>query len=292
MTAVPTVVCVGSVTVDTIALVDVLPGRDERVVAEQFVVAGGGPAATAAVTLARLGVPVGFAGVVGDDEAGREARAALESEGVDTTLLRIDRNATTARSVVLVERGSGARTIVTSASAEPVARDIRDLSADVEWLHVDQTGYAAARAAIVERPGLRLSIDDGNPVDSLDLAGVQLYAPTLAVLTARFGADPATALRAARDAGAFRVVATSGSDGAEVLDGDAVVHVPAVEVEPVSTLGAGDVFHGALLAAVVRGSPLVEAAAAAAAVAAQSTHALDGRSAVPFAADPISTSRP
>jgi sugar/nucleoside kinase (ribokinase family) len=58
---------------------------------------------------------------------------------------------------------------------------------------------------------------------------------------------------------------------------------PAFEVDPVSTLGAGDVFHGALLAQLVRDVPLVEALTAASACAALSCRALDGRSAIPTA---------
>ncbi|MBA3436203.1 MAG: hypothetical protein H0X20_00310 [Chloroflexi bacterium] len=45
--------------------------------------AGGGPAATAAVALARLGHRVAFVGTVGDDAAGDEIRASLTEEGVD-----------------------------------------------------------------------------------------------------------------------------------------------------------------------------------------------------------------
>lgn len=46
------VVCVGTATLDTIALVGRMPGADERIVAEEIRTAGGGPAATAAVALA------------------------------------------------------------------------------------------------------------------------------------------------------------------------------------------------------------------------------------------------
>ena len=52
-------------------------------------------------------------------------------------------------------------------------------------------------------------------------------------------------------------------------------------VEAVSTLGAGDVFHGALLAALVRGASLQDALAMANRVAALSCRGLDGRSAIP-----------
>ncbi|MBA3330393.1 MAG: hypothetical protein H0T39_05885, partial [Actinobacteria bacterium] len=52
----PTVVCVGLATLDTILAVPRHPDAEDRVVASELAVAGGGPAATAAVTLARLGV--------------------------------------------------------------------------------------------------------------------------------------------------------------------------------------------------------------------------------------------
>ena len=58
--------------------------------------------------------------------------------------------------------------------------------------------------------------------------------------------------------------------------------MPGVPVDGlVSTLGAGDVFHGALLAAFVRGLDLLAALEQANAAAALSCRALDGRSAIP-----------
>ena len=57
--------------------------------------------------------------------------------------------------------------------------------------------------------------------------------------------------------------------------------MPAPPMRPVSTLGAGDVFHGALLAALLRDRPLRDALDFANRVAALSTRALDARSAIP-----------
>ena len=65
------VLSVGIATVDTIVLVDKYPAADERVVALQSVRAVGGPATTAAVTMARLGIDVSLSCVIGDDEDGR-----------------------------------------------------------------------------------------------------------------------------------------------------------------------------------------------------------------------------
>src|SRR5215210_9260553 len=77
------VVCIGLATLDTIAAVPRHAAAEDRVLATAHAVAGGGPAATAAVALARLGVPVYFVGAVGDDRAGAAIRTGLGVEEVD-----------------------------------------------------------------------------------------------------------------------------------------------------------------------------------------------------------------
>jgi sugar/nucleoside kinase (ribokinase family) len=69
-------------------------------------------------------------------------------------------------------------------------------------------------------------------------------------------------------------------------DGEAVhQRAPGFVTEVASTLGAGDVFHGAFLAALIEERPLDEALRFANAVAALSCRALDGRSAIPSRAE-------
>ena len=267
------VVCLGLATRDTILAVPRRPERDELVVAADVAVAGGGPAATAAVTLARLGVDVSFVGSVGDDDVGAFVREGLRAEGVDVSELAVVPGGRSPQSAILVEPG-GARTIAAfRGELPPLAPSPRALALCVgaAWVHVDQTGYAAAPRDV------RLSIDGGNPIEGLDLAGVALYAPTETRLRETYG-DAQGAL----DAGAELVVVTRGSGGsaAYTRDGE-IVELPAAEIEPVSTLGAGDVFHGALLAALVREEPLADALALANACAALSCRALDGRSGIP-----------
>jgi sugar/nucleoside kinase (ribokinase family) len=257
-----TVVCVGLATRDTILAVPEQPASDGRVVADELVVAGGGPAATAAVTLARLGVEVAFAGVVGDDDAGAFVREGLAAEGVDVSGLRVA-GSRTPQSVILV-KPDGARSIVHRPGDAPFP----DVSVEGDWVHVDHAGYGHAAG--------RLSVDGGNPIDGLFLDGVALYAPTEERLEADFG-DAASAL----DAGAELVVVTRGERGSAAWTRDGAVEADGVPCEAVSTLGAGDVFHGALLAWLVRGAELAEALRAANTAASLSCRALDGRSAIP-----------
>jgi sulfofructose kinase len=262
------VVCVGLATLDTIYRVPSLPERDGRVVASERVVAGGGPAATAAVAAARLGIDVSFVGAVGDVETGARVREGLEQEGVDVSGLRVVRGAGTPQSTILVE-ADGARAIIHdsgTARLEPV-------EVDAAWVHVDHVGYAA-----LGRGGARVSIDGGNPIGKLDLAGVFLYAPTAGALERDFGGDARRAL----DAGAELVIVTRGASGSVAYDGARTIEAPPFRAtDLVSTLGAGDVFHGALLAALVEEQPLAEALRFANAAAALSCRALDGRSAIP-----------
>src|SRR3954452_16680444 len=149
------IVCVGLATRDTIYAVPRHPEPDGRVVATELVVAGGGPAATAAVTIARLGVDARFVGVVDGDLDGVEV---------------VRRSGRMVESTILV--GDGSRTIVTEEAAEfDVPPELLD---DADWVHVDHVGWGALPPA----QALRLSVDGGNPIPGLSLDDVALYAPT------------------------------------------------------------------------------------------------------------------
>jgi sugar/nucleoside kinase (ribokinase family) len=273
------VVCVGAATLDTILAVPRHPAADDRVIASELVHGGGGPAATAAVTLARLGVPAYFVGAVGDDDVGETIRAGLAREGVDVSCLSVAAGARSYQSTILV---SGAARAIVSLAGPAVVVDARaaELCRRAAWVHVDQAGYDAVQGLVGEA---RVSVDAGNPIPGLDLRGIALFAPTEAELLARFpGLGLEEAAGAALAEGAALVVVTRGSEGSVGFAPEAEpVHAPAFPVEPASTLGAGDVFHGALLAQLLRDAALAEALAAANACAALSCRALDGRSAIP-----------
>jgi len=105
-------VCVGVITVDTVALVDRYPTEDERVVAHEIVRGGGGPAAVAAVTLSRLGIKTAIVGTIGDDADGKEVLGIFEREGVDTTGISVG-TSPTAGSVIVSSLERSTRAINT-----------------------------------------------------------------------------------------------------------------------------------------------------------------------------------
>jgi sulfofructose kinase len=290
-------VCIGIATIDAIVEVDRLPASDDRQPAAASALAGGGVAATAAVTLARLGVRSAVIATVGDDPTGRWIRDDLAAEGVDVSRVRLIAGTRSPLSVVLVERSTGARALAPDpGDAGALALTDGDLAAcaAADWVHVDHAGAAvlpALAGAGIETP---ISLDDGVGAIALkDLHGVELYGPTIGVLSRQLpGLDVDAALAAALDAGPRLVVATHGGGGAVAMEraahagGEPVRHVvPAWPVAVRSTLGAGDVFHGALLAGLVDGHTVHESLRRAAACAALSCRGLDGRSAIPTAAE-------
>jgi len=290
------VVCIGIATLDAIALVDRLPEGGERLPARTALLAGGGVAATAAVALARLGIPVAFVGRVGNDAAGGSIREGLAAAGVDVNGLRTvpGRSPVT---IVLVEAASGERTLIPDVRGVPpidLATADLDRCAAADWLHVDQTGYPVLSGIRAAGIGTPVSLDGGNFVDELDLATIDLYAPTERALRARHpDGSLEDALEHAVDAGPRLVVATRGILGSVAAERSAraahprITHVPAASLEapPVSTLGAGDVFHGALLAALLDDRGVPDALRWANGAAALSCRSLDGRGAIPDRAE-------
>jgi len=252
----PGVVCVGSATLDTVALVDAYPGPDERVLARQLVRAGGGNAATAAVAIARLGLAVSFVGTVGADDEGDQVRDGLAAEGVDVAGLRPDARVATGASVIVC--ASATRAICTR-PVPPLrlGAEAKDLVRQASWVHVDYLGWPVVQDLVADLPPAerpRLSVDDGNPAPAGRPDEADLYAPSATRLRARYGDLPAE--KALRRCGAGEAVVTFGADGSLGRDAaGALVRVPGHRIEVTSTLGAGDVFHGALVAAAPAACP-------------------------------------
>ncbi len=177
------VVCIGIATLDAVVAVNRLPTSDERVEATDGRLAGGGIAATAAVTLARLGVPVVFLGRVGNDPAGRLIRDGLADEGVDVRGLRLDA-ARSPVSAILVESGTGLRALAPFlGDRDPIELDGDDhrVCADAEWIHVDELGMPAVGALGAAGVRTPVCVDDGTGAFPIDFGGVTLYGPTAAV---------------------------------------------------------------------------------------------------------------
>jgi sulfofructose kinase len=278
-------VCVGVITIDTIALVDKYPSADERVMAQEISRAGGGPAAVAAVALSRLGIKSAIIGTIGDDADGKEVLRIFEKEGVDTSGISLGTSAT-AGSVIVASKEHSARAISTRQPMvqAPISEAAKKLITQAKWVHVDHVGVnRLAELGISRGNGPLISFDAGYGVETFDPITVDLFVPTDRQMALRYpGIDLAVALENDSMKAGNTVVATQGSAGSAGFSPETgLVTAPGFTVDVMSTLGAGDVFHGALVAQLIQGFPLQEAMRRANAVAALSCTGLDGQSKIP-----------
>lgn len=278
-------VCVGVITIDTIALVEKYPSEDERVVAEEISRAGGGPAAVAAVALSRLGIKSAIVGTIGDDADGKEILSIFAREGVDTSGISVGITST-AGSVIVASKERSSRAISTRQPVvqAPINDAAKKLISQAQWLHVDHVGIMRLDEMGVSRgKGPQISFDAGYGVENFDPIVVDLFVPTDRQMALRYpGVDLAVALENDSLKAGNTVVATQGSAGSAGYSPETgLVTAPGFKVEVTSTLGAGDVFHGALVAQIIQGHSLQESMRRANAVAALSCRGLDGQSMIP-----------
>ena len=268
------VLCVGMATRDHIVLVDRYPQANERLVALQSVNSFGGPASTAAVTLARLGIPVAISCVLGDDEHGRLIMEMFRQVKIDVKNVVVDKSIRTATGTIVVSKSEQTRAIMVQPHNELPTKPAN--INDYQWIHVDQFGMKALKDWGVSRGGkTKLSIDIGYATPGLNPADYDLYAPSENITT-----DVSSATRDKNI-----VVISQGGAGSIYSDGITNGKVPSISAEIVSTLGAGDVFHGALVATQIWNKPIEEAVMIGNTVAGLSCRALDGQSGIPTKAE-------
>lgn len=284
--------CVGIAVLDKLFLMDGLPSEGGKYVAHGYREIGGGPAATAACAVSRLGRDVQLIARVGSDTSGATIVKELQHYRVDTRWVRQIAGASSALSAILVDR-QGERMIV----------NYQDVSLDrsSNWLSdVDFAQYAAlladvrwpegAKAALesAHRIGIPTILDaDVSPEDIGPLVEradhVVFSQPGLARLTGITDIEHGLKAAAARTKG--KVYVTAGSDGCYWLETDGLQHEPSHPVAVVDTTGAGDVFHGAMLVALAERQTVRQAVRFACLVASLKCTRVGGRDGIPDRAE-------
>ena len=160
----------------------------------------------------------------------------------------------------------------------------RELASKAKWIHVDHVGVNRLNELGISRGnGPLISFDAGYGVESFDPIVVDLFVPTDRQMALRYpGVDLAVALENDSLKAGNTVVATQGSAGSAGFSRETgLVTASGFKVDVKGTLGAGDVFHGALVAQIIHGYPLQESLRRANAVAAMSCLGLDAQSMIP-----------
>ena len=240
----------------------------------------GGIVCNTGIGLARLGLSVAAASLVGDDPWAGLIRERLVAEGIDAGGVEAAPGQATSTTAVLIDP-SGERSFahhVGACAVLDLAWMRRQLShfARADWVILGYAGLlpalepdlAAAVVALRER-GCRVALETGGAGGRLDdvapaLPHVALYVPSLDEAASQTGsADPRGIITRYRELGAAGVVGVKlGSQG--TLLSPAVgefLEIPCLPAPGpvVDTTGAGDALLAGLVAGLVRGMPPREA---------------------------------
>lgn len=283
------IVGIGASIYDTMMAVPGYPKEDTKLSAVSVWHQGGGPCATALAAASILGAGTAYLGTVGDDGAGIFMKEDLETYGVDTEYLEVKKGHLSGQSVILLNEETGSRTCIWHKGDMPVFQpDEKQLQAvkDAKILHLDgnhlEAALIAARAA--RQAGVMVSMDAGGNYPGVEalLPYVDILIPSEEFALAFTGMPEAeqAAKQLYREFGPKVLVVTQGGRGGFFYDGE--MHgYSAFSVQVVDSNGAGDVFHGAFLAAYLEGKNVAEAVTFASAVAALKCSRVGGRASIP-----------
>jgi sugar/nucleoside kinase (ribokinase family) len=241
----------------------------------------GGNVCNTGVAMAKLGMHIAAAGLVGQDVLGSAVVDRLRHAGLDTSAVFTIDAAQTSATIVAVEPGGercffhtpGATTLLDAAAF----RRCMPIFQQCKWVQVGYFGLlpaltpelpAVLRELRAQSPATRIALDTVNPPGSWTqlepiLPFLDLFAPSRTEAAALTGqTEPAGMVAAFRKHMPPRSLIGIKLDaaGCYLDDGSQAVTVPAYKVNVVDTTGAGDTWFGGLLTALIRDMPLEQAA--------------------------------
>jgi 2-dehydro-3-deoxygluconokinase len=284
-------------TLDVLALGEALIefNQTRRDDARVYVQGFGGDTSNMAIAAARLGARAGYATRVGGDAFGRWLLDLWAGEGVDSTSVAVDADATTGAYFVThaahghefsYQRAASAATRMRPDNLPVAALQgtrVLHLSAISQAISTSACDACFAAIDIARAAGARISYDTNlrlklwpmaraRAIIRATLAQCDWALPSLDDAGAIYGSrSPEALVDAMLSDGARSVILKMGAEGVLVASGDERMHVAAHRVATVDATGAGDCFDGAFVARICAGEGIVAAVRYANAAAALAT---------------------
>lgn len=267
---------VGLVTLDLVYLTTGLPGQNQKIVASDYTVAAGGPATNASVTFSYLGNRANLLGIVGIHPINCLIRTDLDSHSVTLIDLSPCQSEPPPISSIITTQATGDRAAIsinaikTQVSSESFPLDILQ-KIDIVLIDGHQMAVGEKIARLAKEKNIPVVIDGGSWKP-----GFERILPFVdyAICSANF--HPPSCDRAQQEVlsylsslGIPHIAITGGEKPIKYLSQGTSGSIEVPQINPVDTMGAGDIFHGAFCNYILRES-FAEAIASAAKIASHS----------------------
>lgn len=261
-------ICVlGSINMDLVLKVNVMPVLGETVLSKNFRKIPGGKGANQALAAQRLGSNVSMISGIGKDENGRYILESLKKDGVNTEYINFIDDKPTGMAIIMVDNNANNSIVVVPGANMEVDKKMIDKSFDAivnskiliaQFETPIETTMEAFRIAkknniitILNPAPAKLISDDllkmtdiivPNESEIFELTGIKV--------------DDKEGIRNACDKllqkGVKFIIVTLGEKGAVLADNDKLSLIPAYKVKALDTTAAGDSFIGALVTKILK----------------------------------------
>ncbi len=257
------VIVVGSYNVDMTITTDVFPKAGETVMGNYLSYGHGGKGANQAVAAARSGAETTLLAKVGDDQYGEQAVQAMVQERINTKAIQKATNSPTGMASITVNsQGENSIIVVSGANWELSASDVERRAhifteANVLLTQLEtpmDSVVAAARTARENHVTVILNPAPAQILSTELLRDVDIITPNRveAEMLSGVAISGQQSLESAADKlhsyGIGIVLITLGTQGVFLSHHGTQKLIPAIKVDTIDTVGAGDVFNGVLAA--------------------------------------------
>lgn len=261
------IIVFGSIGLDIVQSVGRLPRPGETVLTADYAMLPGGKGANQALAAARAGAAVRFAASIGDDDFGRRALINLDRAGVNIVDVARRGRPTACATISVDSAGENQIVVSSGANLDTVAEQMNPAAEDIVlqqmeiplpeiWAGLDVAHERGAKTILNAAPFQPIPAAALAKLDVLIVNQVEAR-----MLGDDLGLD-ATGLpgvcAGVRERFATTVVLTEGAKGAMAFAHDQALQAGILPIRALDTVGAGDAFVGAFVAAMANEMSLAD----------------------------------
>ncbi len=268
------VTVVGSYIVALVMDTDRIPLEGQTVIGKNYHTTHGGKGSNMAACVSRLGADSAFMGKIGNDDFGNDFISLMKSEGVNRDgILFSDKFPTAVGWIIFSSHGTNAIIIDLGANGDFLPKDIAQnrqiiTSSDVILSPLEipiETAVAAAEVAYDK--GIKTILNPAPAIDlrNFDLGPINVLTPNETEGRICMGLEPDDSINddelaiTLLELGVESVVLTLGSQGVIWASKKGIKKIPALKVNVVDSVGAGDAFNAGLAVGLSENRPMLEA---------------------------------